>query len=121
MSSVINRMNFSCRVSSLCRSSRSGIFLPCNSTVLLTTSPSLVTTYFVIAYGEHGSPIDSCPEAIICFFSSIIVCGVGKAGVEISPPGSFFLLLLIRGGGGDVWHSNAVVSNDWLIANAFRT
>lgn len=81
----------------------------------------LVTMYLVSRYGEQGSPMDSFPEATKACFSSLILYGVGRAGVEISPPGSFFFCLLFLVGGGDVKHSNARTSNPLPLANSFNT
>ena len=78
--------------------------------LVVTTSPSLVTIGFVSRYGEQGSPIDNFPEATKARFSSLIAFGVGRAGVEISPPGSFFFCLHFLVGGRDVKHSNATTS-----------
>ena len=34
--------------------------------------------------------MDSFPHAIICFLSEVMAVGVGRDGVEISPPGNLF-------------------------------
>lgn len=68
-------------------------------------SPSEVTVDFVSLYGAHGSPMESSPDAINCFFSSPMTCFGGRLGPEISPPGSLHFLRQIRGAVLGQWSS----------------
>ena len=73
--------------------------------------------YFIRVKGAHGSPICNWPFAIILSRSFLIVSMLGRAGDEISPPGSLERLGLIRGA--LTFFSNLVVSNPRFVAYSF--
>lgn len=49
----------------------------------------------------------------------MIAAGVGRVGVEISPPGNFFFFLRTLVGGGEVLRSIVVTSKPCLLAYSF--